>query len=40
LGTFDLEPPENCITGQDSLDISQQSLDYMLDYQEFESFKG
>ena len=39
LETFELEPPQNCITGQNSLVTSHQSLDYMLDYQVFESFK-
>jgi len=40
LETFDLEPPQNCITGQDGLLTSHQSLEYVLDYQGFESFKG
>ena len=40
LETFDLEPPQNCITGQDSLVTSHQSVEYVLDYPGFETFKG
>jgi len=36
LETFDLEPPQNRITGQDSLLTSHQSLGYVLDYLRFE----
>jgi len=39
LETFDLEPPQNCTTGQVSLVTSHDSLDYVLDYRGFESFK-
>ena len=37
LETFDLEPPQNRITGQDGLVTIHQSLGYMLDYLGFES---
>ena len=33
VGDFDLEPTQNCITGQDSLVSTHQSQGYMLHYQ-------
>jgi len=40
LETIDLEPLQSCIAGQVSLVTSHQSLEYVMDYQGFESFKG
>jgi hypothetical protein len=34
MENFDLEPPQNCIIGKDSLVTSHQSLRYVLDQQD------
>ena len=37
---FDLDPSQNCVAGRVTLVTSHQSLDKVMDYKGFESFKG